>query len=667
MIKADANIFRHHPGHHHISPAMVVGSILILASLSMVVIPSAHVRAGSYDGEDLAYAILADPSTLISSYYTDTDTIGHRQAGVFTSLGTMHPTNGSTFVILSTGIAGAVPVTTNSYNPGSERGTYFHGRYGYPRDRASLTLVLQVPQHMHYLYYDVQFLSAEYPEYVGTQYNDKLTVTVDSPSQGTSTYIIDVNSGNFVLTAHNIPGTGFDIFATSGNPNGVDWVSTTPRDPGADAGATALVTAEHPVSPNEIITVTFTIKDTGDNQFDSAAFIDNLMFSGYAKTEITSRKTVQDLNGEPAESNDILEYTITISNTGNADQNDNPGNEFEDIIPENTTYVAGSATATSGTIQYNSQENKIEWNGEIPKESSIALTFRVTINTGLRNNTIISNQGIVYWDSDEDGINDKTELTDDPNIDDGVDQDGDGETGDDDPTNITVFAYEPPSTLTEDFSDDTPGGNATQSYQGHQWFETTQKKNKINFEVAPSYHYQTPQSFKIKIRKQNSPQYWNYSFSQLNSQLQWWEAWFACGNTSEEYSLQLNFKNSNNQDIARIKFEYTNNGTDPVQSYVLKLSYWDPDTENWTQLQSNHINGYLFNGWYKIRLQINNSNYIDYSLNQSNQGVVDIKTGRQIHSSLSDLTRIEWTTTYNPIICPIFFWDEHKIGLTQLT
>ena len=117
---------------------------------------------------------------------------------------------------------------------------------------------------MHYLYYDVQFLSAEYPEYVGTQYNDKLTVTVDSPSEGTSEYFFDVNSGYFVLDSNDITGTGFDIFAQSGYPSDVDWVDTTPRNPGADAGASALIQiggAAHPVSPNEQITVTFNIKD----------------------------------------------------------------------------------------------------------------------------------------------------------------------------------------------------------------------------------------------------------------------------------------------------------------------------------------------------------------------------------------------------------------------
>ena len=265
--------------------------IIIMQMLSsfFIIIPQ-NVSAGSYDGADLANAMLADPSTLVDSSYWDTDSSGHRQGAVMSSLGTMLPTDGSTFALLGTGIAGAVPVTTNSVDPGDESGTWFG--YRKPKswqtfDEAELTLQLQVPEYMHYIYYDVQFFTAEYPDYIGTIYNDKLTITVNSPSQGTSTHIIDVNGGDFVLNAHDIPDTGYDVFAISkysGNPtspSGVDWLTRTPSGYGADAGATALVSREHAVSPNEIITFTIDIKDAGDNIFDSTAFIDNVMFSGY--------------------------------------------------------------------------------------------------------------------------------------------------------------------------------------------------------------------------------------------------------------------------------------------------------------------------------------------------------------------------------------------------
>jgi uncharacterized repeat protein (TIGR01451 family) len=634
----------------------------VLISSSFIIGPLPSVKAGSYDGLDLAYAILANHSTLISSEYLDTDTEGHRQGVALSSLGTMLPTDGSSFTLLSTGIAGIYPATTDGLNPGSERGNWFAGgQYWYPRDSATLTLTLKVPKYMHYIYYDVQFFTTEYPDYVGTQYNDKLTITVESPSQGTSIYVIDVNSGDFVLDSNDVPGTGFDVFASSGDPSYVDWLTTTPNPTGADAGATALVGREHPVFPNETITVTFDIRDAGDNQFDSTAFIDNLRFSGFAQTDIISRKTVQDLNGDPAEPGDVLEYSITISNIGTADQRDNPGNEFIDFIPDNVEYVPGSAEATSGTVAYEAEDNKITWNGAVPAETSVALNFQVTINSSVSNGTVISNQGTVFWDTDEDGRNDATELTDDPAVDDGLDQDGDGDTDDDDPTLITVYSYEPPSIVIEDFSDDAAGGKATESYEGYQWFETSEESGESNFEVASCYHYSTSNSFKTKIRSSSGIRYWNYSLSQLGD-IQWWEVWFACGNTSEESDIHLEFKNTDGKNITKIKFEHVDKGSDPLARYVLKLSYLNPSAE-WVQLNSAYENGYLFNGWYKLRIERNGDTYINYSLYQAGKGLVDFKTDGIRDSPFSKLACIEWYNSKNPVVCPIFFWDEHKLGL----
>jgi uncharacterized repeat protein (TIGR01451 family) len=644
---------------------IIITTLIFAAFFTFLIFTSERAYAGSYNGQDLAFAILKNQSTLVSSSYVDTDQEGHRQSIVLSSLGNLHPTDGQTFILLSSGIAGTPIVTTDAKNPGDERGVWFSSKYGNPRDSATLTMVLQVPLFMHYLYYDAQFFTAEYPEYIGSKYNDKLTITVNSPSKGKSTFIYDVNSGYFVLNSNGIPGTGFDIFAQSGNPADVDIVDTTPRIPGADAGASSLIVAGAQVSPTEQITVTIKMEDVGDNQFDSAAFVDNFRFSGFAKTEMIAKKDVEDLNGGEVECNDTLKYTITISNTGTANQNNNPGNEFEDYIPENTTYVPGSAYSQYGTISYDSSKNKITWNGNIPAESSRILEFKVKINLSLPNGLIISNQGKVYWDSDENGTNEATELTDDIYVDDGIDKDLDGETDDDDPTNVIVFAFDNPAYVTEDFSDDTPGNNAIQSYLGRKWFETSNETACNScFEVARYYYYWTIQSFKTKIRNSNGPQYWNYSLSTLNNaDMIWWEIWFACGDTSEEYSFYLNLQNSNSQDIAKMKFDYVNNGSKP-SDWVLELYFWDP-VNGWTRLSSNYLGGYLRNNWYKLRIEKNGTNYIDYSLSRTNRGVIDFKTGQKLSAPFSNFARVKWDspTIPDPKVCPMFFWDEHSIGL----
>lgn len=647
------------------SIGVIIVGFIIFSNL-FIIYPAEKASAGSYDGEDLALAILQNDSWLIDSSYTDTDEYGHRQGIVLSSKGIMQPTHNSTFALLSTGIAGTDIVTSYETEPGDEKGSWFEGgRYGYPRDRVTLTLTLQVPPFMHYLYYDAQFFSAEYPEYVGTQFNDKLTITVDSPSEGESEYIFDINSGYFLLDSNDIAGSGFDIFARSGNPGGVDWIDTTPRNPGADAGASDLIPiggATHPVSPNEQIIVTFDMRDSGDNLFDTGAFIDNLMFSGYAITDLIARKTVEDLNGGPCESGDTLRYKVTISNTGTANQDNNPGDEFEDYLPENVTYIPGSTTATSGIIDYNDGENKITWNGGVPSESSVILGFDITVNMGIANGTIISNQGTVYWDSNEDGTNDATELTDDAYVDDGIDQDNDSATDDDDPTNITVTVFEYPSELTEGFSDDTAGSNASQTYSGRKWFETSNSEVlRSNFEVASSYYYSTSKSFKTKLRSSSGTQYWNYTLNELDGDMESWETWFACGDASEAADLYLDFKNSNGENIARLKFEYVNDGTELPNDWYLKCYYWD---SVWTQLHSDYIGGYLHKNWYKVKIEKNGAANINYLLNRTGAGLVGFGTGNQLAAGFSDFAQVEFYSTKNPVVCPMFFWDEHTIGLT---
>ncbi|MBC7081426.1 MAG: DUF11 domain-containing protein [Thermoplasmatales archaeon] len=145
-------------------------------------------------------------------------------------------------------------------------------------------------------------------------------------------------------------------------------------------------------------------------------------------------KIAEDLNGPPLKPGDIIRYTIWINNTGNAPSNDNPGNEFEDKIPACTTYVANSLEINdvpndddiSDGIGYDAINDKIIWNGVIPPNSSIKISFMVRVNLDATCRTI-SNQGNVYYDTDGDGINDATQPTDDPNT-----------TPQNDPTNLKL-------------------------------------------------------------------------------------------------------------------------------------------------------------------------------------------------------------------------------------
>jgi uncharacterized repeat protein (TIGR01451 family) len=94
---------------------------------------------------------------------------------------------------------------------------------------------------------------------------------------------------------------------------------------------------------------------------------------------------------------DTIRYTITIENEGNQDTPD--PEELTDPLPPEITYVADSATATSGTISYSTELNNISWSGAADVGTVIVLTYDATVNTGLVSGTAISNQGTLYYDN----------------------------------------------------------------------------------------------------------------------------------------------------------------------------------------------------------------------------------------------------------------------------
>ena len=116
-------------------------------------------------------------------------------------------------------------------------------------------------------------------------------------------------------------------------------------------------------------------------------------------------------------------YTVTLTNNGTANQADNAGHEFTDVLPAGLTLV--SATATAGTAA--PAGNTVTWDGALaPLGGSVTITITATVNPGTQGSTI-SNQGTVSFDSDNNGTNDATKLTDDPGV-----------GGASDPTSFTV-------------------------------------------------------------------------------------------------------------------------------------------------------------------------------------------------------------------------------------
>jgi uncharacterized repeat protein (TIGR01451 family) len=103
---------------------------------------------------------------------------------------------------------------------------------------------------------------------------------------------------------------------------------------------------------------------------------------------------------------DTVRYKIEIINSGDTDAN---GVVFRDTIPLHTDYVTNRVTSAYGTASYDKSTNQIQWTGNVPVGGVVTITFDVVVHTGITQKTLISNQGIIEYDSNEDGMND-TEL-----------------------------------------------------------------------------------------------------------------------------------------------------------------------------------------------------------------------------------------------------------------
>jgi len=243
-----------------------------------------HATATETESHRIADAIIADPSTLTGASF---DPTGQDAASTPNGFGAPlapntlfdngtatlagFPTNNGNFAILTTGdasLADDTPQTLDDGSGTSNGGGTPAGRGDTAFDVTTLGLNVNVPDGMNCLALDYRFLSEEFPEYVGSAYNDAFIAEVDTSTWTTSGS--QVSAPNDFATH-----TG----ASGVNVNGVGPVAVSAAE-AADTtydAATGLVTTKTPITPGAH-TIFLSIFDQGDHILDSAAFVDNLRF-----------------------------------------------------------------------------------------------------------------------------------------------------------------------------------------------------------------------------------------------------------------------------------------------------------------------------------------------------------------------------------------------------
>jgi len=216
---------------------------------------------------EAAWLVEISATSILDTAAYDSRAIGVVTGGAF---GSYLPVNGTDFLILDCGDVGDIPGANDVIGQTTDLGTQAGGgAESGGDDGVKLKVVLNVPDGMHTFSFTWHFLSEEYPEWVGSAFNDFFfcevggtDITYDgatpiAPLNVVYDYqgkIMSVNSDFFIQDTNQVTGTEFD-------------------------GQTILLRTCIPCTPGENLTLYFSIADMGDAALDSAVFLDNFLFA----------------------------------------------------------------------------------------------------------------------------------------------------------------------------------------------------------------------------------------------------------------------------------------------------------------------------------------------------------------------------------------------------
>jgi hypothetical protein len=176
------------------------------------------------------------------------------------ALGRFFPRAGGTFAILGTG---AVNVADTPNTSASTSGVLTGLNNSQGNDMVQLTLVLKPPQGAQCLSFDFAFYSEEFPEFVGSPFNDFFLAEL-----GSSSFVI--NPDNTVTAPNNFARDPGGNIISINTVFGVSLLTQSTYD-----GGTTILRAVANVAGQPSVTVVLTVSDMSDNIYDSAVFLDN--------------------------------------------------------------------------------------------------------------------------------------------------------------------------------------------------------------------------------------------------------------------------------------------------------------------------------------------------------------------------------------------------------
>ena len=214
----------------------------------------------------LATAIARDPAVVTGASFQTGPSGANAIATNDSALATF-PVHGSTYAILTSGDATLVDDSPQSNVASVSNGGGPRSEGGTDHDVTVLKIDMSVPVNRNCLSIDFRFLSEEFPEYVGSSFNDAFIAEMDSTTWTTS--------GSSISAPNNFAFDPEDN-VISINSSGVASMTAAEASGTIYDGATDLLRASTPVIPGSH-SVFLTIFDQGDSTLDSAVFLDDLV------------------------------------------------------------------------------------------------------------------------------------------------------------------------------------------------------------------------------------------------------------------------------------------------------------------------------------------------------------------------------------------------------
>lgn len=100
---------------------------------------------------------------------------------------------------------------------------------------------------------------------------------------------------------------------------------------------------------------------------------------------------------------EVINLTISITNTGDGAQQDNPGAELTAQLPIDLIGILGSCSASRGTCRMGSQ--LIEWDGALLPNEKVTISYQVRVRSGTFNGARVCTTYRVHYDANGDGVN----------------------------------------------------------------------------------------------------------------------------------------------------------------------------------------------------------------------------------------------------------------------